>query len=159
MAHDYSGTARRRMNQVESQDLGVYLLMIDHADLVEPIRLVNDNADILHNGHTWIALPFTITPPSDISQGQPKGRIEIANVGREIMPWLDQSAGGNGALITMRYIFRQFPDSVEWEITGLLLTDLQATTTHISASIGFEDILNMPAVALRYTPTSQPGIF
>lgn len=159
MAKTLTTDGKKRLNAVESPDLGVYLLEITHADLLEPLRLVNDNADLDHDGHTWTAIPFNLTPPDDLSQGMPKGRIEVANVGREIMPWLDQSHGGNGAKIAIRFVFRTMPNFVQWEVRDLVLTNVTATTTTISAQIGFEDVLNLSAVAKRYTPTSQPGIF
>lgn len=158
MAKNYSTTLHETVNSVSAAEAPLLLLEIDHPDLSQPIRVVNDNQDLVHQGNTFVAMAFRARLPDDLEQGLPRAILSVDNVGKEMVSWLEASNGGQGATCRMIQVLRSAPDVVEWETT-LNLTDLRITQTEVTGSLGYEDLLNMPGVRLRYRPEVAPGLF
>lgn len=158
MAKDYSQAARRQMTAVERTDPPLFLLEITHSGLSDPLRVVNDNAPLTHRGDEFLAFPFRLIPPSDLQQGQPRGQLEIDNTGRQLMQWIETSDGARGAQCRLIQVLRSTPDIIEWDVT-LSMRDLSVDSRVVRASLSFDDILHLSAVALRHTPEHTPGIF
>lgn len=154
---DFSRNAQQKINAT-SGEIPVVLLEINHSDLALPIRVVNDNQDITSNGNLYTALAFNITLPDDFGEQIPKATLSVDNIGRELTQWLEASAGARGATVTVRMVMRDTPNLYEMEIT-MDLTNLSINWLEVSGSLGFENILNRPAVALTYRRDTAPGIF
>lgn len=134
------------------------LLEISHASLTTPVRVVNDMQDLTSNGNLFIACPFRYVLPDDFENQLPKARLAVDNVGRDLMYWIETSAGGNGSTVKMMQVMRSRPDTVEWSIT-MNLYNVQVTMKEVSAELGFENLFAKPAVLLQYRPDNSPGIF
>jgi len=161
MARNISTTAAKAVNSTAAAALPIYLLEITHPDLATPIRIVQDTKDVVYAGDTYIAMGFTIIPPDDMSSGLPKARLAVDNVTRDLMQWVETSNGAQGASATIRAGMRNAQNVVtviEWSQT-LDLADITATFQTVSASLGYEDILNLPGVPYTYTPDTAQGIF
>lgn len=153
-----SDNYKRAINATGGNEIPLLLLEIHHADLVLPIRVVADNQDLTHQGHVFTAMAFRATLPDDLESGQPRAQLAIDNVGRELMQWLEQTAGGKGATVRMIQVLRSDPDTIEGDIT-LDLTNLQATALEVTGTLGFQDVLNLPGIPLTYRPDVAPGLF
>jgi len=136
----------------------VYLLEITHPQLAQPVRVVRDNQDIVSNGSLFLAVPFDIQLPTDIEGELPRAGIQIDNVGRELTQWIDASGGGKGARVRLMQIMRDTPNVIEEDVT-LDLLKVRQTKTTISGELGYEDTLNLPALAISYRPDNTPAIF
>jgi hypothetical protein len=158
MPKNYSANFKETIHATSAAEAPLILLEITHADLAQPIRVVNDNLDLVHAGDTYTALAFRVMPPDDLSEGQPRAAIAIDNIGRELTQWLELSGGGQGATVRMIQVLRSDPDTVEWEVT-LDLADVQVNMLEVTGTLSFDDILNLPAVPLSYRPDVSPGIF
>jgi len=158
MPKSYSTNAKKEMNAVNSNDILLLLLEINHSSLPQPIRVVNDNQDVTHLANVYTALAFSVTLPDEQETGLPRAQISIDNIGRELTQWLDISGGGQGATARFMHVLRSAPDIVEWESTLELFNVVQAATV-ITGTLGYLDVLNLPAVALTYTPQRFPGLF
>lgn len=134
------------------------LLEINHASLTTPVRVVNDMQDLTSNGNLFIACPFRYVLPDDFENQLPKARLAVDNVGRDLMYWIETSAGGNGSTVKMMQVMRSRPDTIEWSIT-MNLYNVQVTMKEVSAELGFENLFAKPAVLLQYRPDNSPGIF
>lgn len=154
----YSTTAKRKLNSVAGAELPVIALEITHPMLASPIRVVNDNAELIHQGNTFVALQFRVSLPEDLEEVLPRATLAVDNVGKELVSWIEASNGGEGAQVRMLQIMRSDPDVVEWEIT-LDLTNMRITTPEVTGELGFENLLDRPAVALTYRSDTQPGLF
>lgn len=155
---DYSAAARKRINATSAPELPVMLLEITHADLTTPVRVANYSEDITHQGNVFTALAFEITPPGDYSAGLPRAGIRIDNVGRDLTDWIESSNGGRGARARLIQVLPSAPDTVEWDI-AMNLENISMTAQNVSADLAFNDVLNLPAVALNYRPDVAPGLF
>lgn len=154
---DYSAQARRAINAT-SGEAPVILLEITHPDLSAPIRVAQDNADIVCQGNVFAAFAFEIDLPDDQDKQTPRARLAMDNVGRELTQWIEASNGGEGAQVRVMQVMRSDPDVVEWEAT-LDLSNVEMDVRRVTGELGFEDLLNKPGVLLRYDPQTAPGIF
>lgn len=133
-------------------------LEIQHADLPEPVRVVNDNADLVSNGHTFIAAPFRFVLPDDQESQAPKASLAVSNVGKPLMQWIEASNGAKGATVRIMQIMRSRPDVIEYETT-MGLANITADVREVSGALGYDNLLARPSVSLRYAPDTHPGVF
>jgi hypothetical protein len=155
---DYSAPARREMSKVNATNLQLTLLEIDHPDLTTPVRVVNDRADIVFETNTYTALGFRIALPSDLQKGLPRASLSVDNVGKELVTWLEDSNGGKGTTVRILQVLRTDTSTAEVDIT-MTLFNIEVTSAAVTGQLGFEDILNIPAVTLIYSPEVAPGLY
>ena len=96
--------------------------------------------------------------PDDFDGRLPKASLSIDNVGRELTTWLESSGGGRGATCTIRLVMREAPDVIEYEIT-MDLVNLGIDWRTVTGQLGYEDLLNRPAVRLQIRQDTAPGLF
>lgn len=158
MSRTYSLNARRQLHGTVSDDPPLVLLEITHDALPQPVRVVGDSQDIISNGATFIAMGFRVRLPDDVQGQQPRAELAIDNIGRELMQWIEQSAGGRNARVRLMQVLRSAPNNIEWEMS-MYLNNLRATATEVSGELGFPRLLDVPAVQIRADPQTMPGIF
>lgn len=141
-----------------SGDAPVYLLEITHPQLAVPIRVARDTQDLVSNGETFTAMAFDVSFPDQQAGALPSAPIAIDNVGRELVQWLEASQGGRGAKVRIMQVMRDDPDTIEAEYT-LDLLGVKQTSPRVVGRLGYEDTLNLPALAATYRPDNTPGIF
>jgi len=66
-----------------SSEILLYFLVIDHPQLLEPIRVVNDVVAYLWQGNVYAGFPFELTPLTD-SDRPSLGSLQIQNVDSHI---------------------------------------------------------------------------
>ncbi|MCB1282319.1 MAG: DUF1833 family protein, partial [Salinibacterium sp.] len=69
----------------QSDDPILVCMTIDHADLAQPFRVVNDTVDLVSNSVTYTAYPFEFTPPEQRHGALYPAQITIDNVHRDII--------------------------------------------------------------------------
>lgn len=158
MPRSYSGVYKSTLAQVSAPEAPHILLEIDHPDLTTPIRIINDTQDLTSNGNLYLACPFRCVLPDDFENQLPKARLAVDNIGRELMFWIETTAGGNGSTVRFMQVMRSRPDQIEWEIT-MSLYNVQVTMQEVSGELGFENLFSKPAINLQYRPSTTPGIF
>lgn len=136
----------------------VVLLEITHPELLAPARVVNDNQDLISNGQNFVACGFETHMPDDQAGAMPRVPIAIDNLGGELTAWLDDSAGGRGAQVRMMQVMRDTPNVIEQEFTLELLNSRQNMEL-IQGELGYENVLDQPALQATYTPETAPGLF
>lgn len=107
---------------------------------------------------TFTAMDFDIQLPDDIQGRLPRAPIRIDNVGRELTQWIDESKGGRGAQVRVMQVMRDDPDTLEYDVTMDLL-GVRQNGAFVTGELGFQDTLNLPALAASYRPDNTPGIF
>jgi hypothetical protein len=158
MPRNYSAHFRSRINATAADEAPLILLEIAHPTLATPIRVVNDTQDLVSNGNLYVGVAFAIWLPDDIEGQMPRARLAIDNVGRELVEPIENSGGAQGATVRVMQVLRSQPDVIEWEAT-LDMRNVEMTQAQITGELGYEDILNRPAIAMRYDPASSPGLF
>ena len=154
----YSTTARKEISKVNAPNLPVTLLEIDHADLTVPVRVINDREDIVFETNTYTALGFNITMPTDLQKGLPRASLSIDNVGKELVEWLEASGGGANTSVRIIQVLRTDPSVAEVDML-MTLNNITITSQSIAGDLGFEDLLNVPAVTIIYSPEFAGALF
>lgn len=157
MARNVSTSYKQAVNS-NGKELPLTLLEITHSALAEPVRVVNDTDAITVQGNEFTPLSFRPVWPDDLSQGLPRAGLSIDNVGRELTQWIESTGGGQGAEVRLMQVLRSDPDTIELDIT-LGLDKVSMNQLEVSGELGFDDILNRPAVTLNYRPEVAPGLY
>lgn len=158
MARTYSLAARRQLHTTASGDPPLVLLEISHANLPQPVRVVGDSQDLTSNGNVFVGMGFRVRLPDEVQGQQPHAELAVDNIGRELMQWIEQSAGGRNARVRFMQVLRSAPNNIEWEIS-MYLNNLKCTNAEVSGELGFPRLLDIPAVSVRADPQTMPGIF
>ena len=158
MPKEYSAQYKSTLAEVNAPEAPLILLEIDHTELSEPVRVVNDTQDLTSNGNLYIGFPFRCVLPDDFENQLPKARLSVDNVSRDLMYWIETTGGGQDSTATFKQVLRSNPDVIEWSIQ-MSLFNVNVTMQEISAELGFENLFGKPAVSFKYTPTTSPGLF
>lgn len=148
----------------DTQSVYLILLEVDHPTLNEPLRFVNNNEDVLHQGNTYQWYPFGITLPAD-SKDQVKVQITIDNVSQQVIQVLREIK--TAPTITLKVIVlepsEQSPpvqDDVELGPIQLHLKDYKANAQSITGTVSYAgDFLNQKFPSMRFTPQTAAGMF
>jgi len=154
----HSAAYHRTINATSATESPLELLEIDHPTFGAPVRVVNDTQDVVSNGDTFAACAFYCQWPDDADGRMPRARLVLDNVGRELAQLLEDSNGGEGATMRFVEVLRSAPDTIEREAT-LELKNVEIVNMQVTGELGYEDILNRPAVAISYRPDVAPGLF
>ncbi|WP_420010452.1 DUF1833 family protein [Tateyamaria sp.] len=139
----------------------VTCLDVQHPDSPSgPVRVVNDTSDIEVGGEQYISTHFQAQLAADVERQAPRAQIVIGNIGRELSNWIEAVGGGAGGTIRIFEVLISadgIAGAPEWEIE----MDIGAITVDdlVTVTLGFDPLLNRPAVSLRYDPQTAPGLF
>lgn len=137
-------------------DLPLILLTLDHDDLVEPLRVVNNKSDITSNGEVYTAFPFEIELPSDLEDAPPNARLRIDNVSREIGQTIRSIS--TPPSLTVQVVRGDAPDTVELEFSGMVLRNVRYDALTVQGDLEFEDLTREPFPAITFSPADFPGL-
>ena len=154
----YSDEFKINVNKLNSDELVLVLLEINHPFLSQTIRLVNDNRDFLLNGNNYLAMPFQITRQNDVQGEIPKVSLVVSNVGRSLIRWVDSTGGGKGATISIVLARRSDPNKEE-ERVSLNIERVSVTTQTVTFSLIVQNNFTVRAVKTLYDMKRAPGLF
>jgi len=106
----------------QTSEVFIELLVINHDDLGTPIRLCNNNVDVVSNGNTYSAFPFFAALPSDEEDQEPRATVTISNVDQSIVALVRGLTGR--PTFTISVVTASTPDTEEFsphtfEVIGL----------------------------------------
>lgn len=157
MAKNYTANFKEKTGASAGEEPS-YLLEITHPQLAQPIRVTNDQADIASNGNNFTSCAFRVQFPEDVVGVMPRVPVAIDNIGKELTQWLDASNGGRDAQFRIMQVMRDTPNVIEQEYTMTLINAHQGVI-EISGTLGYENIMEQPALGATQTPELQPAIF
>lgn len=144
------------LNAEVAEEVYLCLLTIDHDDLANPIRVVNNLENITSRGLTFLGLPFEIELPSETADGPGVAQIKVDNVDRRIVQALRIIT--TPPEVTIEVIVADDPDTVEMLVDDLKLTNASYDQTVVRGTLMFQDVVGEPA---NETITSErfPALF
>jgi len=158
MPRAFSSAYKRKVNSSGADESPVILLEIHNDAWLNPIRVCNDNQDLVHLGNTYSAYDYDVVLPSDTEKELERATLRIDNAGEEMTEPLDASRGGVGTTVRFIEVLRSIPDNIEWEATMDLL-NISVQWVQIDGELGYEDLLNIPVVTLDFRPDTAPGLY
>lgn len=145
------------MNAQETGEVLLFLLTINHADLIEPLRFVNNNTAIVSNGATYSPYWFDLQLPDDSSGGISSVRLTIDNIDRQIALVIRSIT--TAATLDLSLILASAPDDLELTLSGLTLRNVEFNAATVSGELIFEERLSNQYPKDLFTPQNFPGLF
>ncbi len=158
MPRIFSGALKSNLIQVNNTDVAVFLIEINHPSLGQPIRLCDDSQDLVSNLNTYKSCPFKVTFPNDSDSEVPRARLEVDNIGRSLVTWLEQTNGAENTTVKMMIVQKSNPDLIEYDVE-LNFSQILITPFKVSGTIGFDRLLNARAVNQTYNPDDFKGLY
>ena len=124
----------------ESESVWLVLLVISHATLPVPYRLVNNTEFIVSGGDVYIAYPFEIILSADDGTKLPEISLTIDNVDRSLVETIRTLA--EPPKIAIKVVLASQPDVVEIEINNMVLREVSYDQYKITGILYADDILN-----------------
>lgn len=140
----------------ETDEAFLILLSIIHPDIVT-LNITSDGVETISNGVTHIPFPFKITLPRSDPQQQPRARIEIDNVDRQIVIAIRLLK--TEPEIQIKVVRSSDPDAVEVEFTGFKLRNTFYDSLVVTGDLTVEDFLTEPYPAGIFDPSRFPAGF
>lgn len=140
----------------DASDLPLVLLVLEHADLPDPIRVVNNTEDVTSNGELFVAFPFELQLPDAREDAPPRARLRIDNVSREIGQAIRLIS--TPVSVTIQVVRQDDPDFVEVEFAGMKLRNVKFDALQVEGDLAFEALDREPYPAFSYTPGAYPGL-
>ena len=160
---DASDRWQKAARAVSPKDALITCLEITHPNVAQPVRAANDVQQRIVDGETYYPVRFQAQFADSVEGRVPRATMRMDNVGSILTQWIDASDGGSEAQIRVFQVAASFGepsggDSVEWE-TVMDVTQMRYDQESAYASLGFEPLLERPAVQQLHDPNVSPGLF
>lgn len=152
-----SAAARAALYAPQTSQVFLNLLEISHDEMVTPIRLVDNNEDVVSGGNTYTAFPIVVQRPPDQEGTLPRVQLTVTNVTREFIDEVRSIA--SPFTITISVVMASSPDTVEsgpYEFESL---SCEYDAQNITFTLGYEALMQEPFPYQIYDPTNYPGLF
>jgi hypothetical protein len=158
MANQISAQLIAQMFAQESGDPFLTLVTLTHPDFAGPVRLVNNQEDIISNGQTFIAFPLEITLPTDDDAGVAREiSITFANTSLELVDELRSVQ--TPVNVQLDLILASTPDIIEFSFQEFKLRTVSFDQMSVQAKLFMDDFLNVELTSESYSPAIYPGLF
>lgn len=150
--------AWREMTRATASCATPVLMVIDHADLADPIRITDNAVDLTYEGNVYTAWPFKIDLPDETEDSLGEARITISNVHRDIA----EVIRGLEASPTISIVAAYWPDVGVADAmvqNAFVLKDVTTTVDTISGTAWQDDGMEDEAGSITVTPQDFPGAF
>lgn len=141
----------------DTDEVWLILVTIDHADLAEPIRVVNNTQDVTSRGDLFVGFPFNITLPDEREDAPSRARLVVDNVSREIAESVRSIT--SAPTVTIEVIRAADPDTVEISWPFFSLRNVKWDALKVSGDLVFDDFMSEPYPAGIFSPASWPALF
>lgn len=142
----------------ESSEAVFILLTITHNNIKDgPIRVVNNNEDVMSRGEKFLSYPFIIELPSSKDDEIPQARLTIDNIDLKILYGL--SLCGTSPVIKVEIVMESTPDTVELVYDQFRILSYSFNATQITAVLGFDAFYDSPFPKDIYSPKNFSGLF
>lgn len=157
MSRTLSQAARRAINAQETEQVFLLLLTLDHEELAEPIRVVNNTENVTSRGALYVAYPFEIALPGEDPESVARVTLRIDNVDRQIVQSLRTVQAPLSTALEV--VLAASPDTVEAGPFNMTLVAAEYDALVVTGELAFEDVLNEPFPGHSYIPSEYPGLF
>lgn len=157
MSRSLSTAARAALYGPQTAEVFLHLLEIDHADLVTPIRLVDNTEDIVSNGDTYTAFPFSVSLPPDQEGELPRVQLVVDNVTQLLIAEVRSIA--TAFTVSLSVVMASDPDTVEAGPWAFEAKSVEYDVQRLTFTLAYESLLQEPFPYPIYSPVDYPGLF
>ena len=155
------------MNAEYTGEIFITLLTIRHPDFPDILYVSSDPTTLISsfplkygtvsNGHTFLFCPMNVLFPDDVEGRPPSARLEISNVGRELIE-LARSVTTPGTC-DINCVLASAPNTIEVNYPVLDIQAMQATAATLVLEFGLDPLDVEPIPAGIFGPANFPGLF
>lgn len=168
MSRNISLAARKEMNKPATGATPITLVVIEHEDLEEPVRLSADYTETLSveplmfgtvsNGQTYRFALMSANLPDDQEGSPPRTTIVFENVDQDQVAVLRSMSPFKVATVSLYVVMASSPDAIEVEFTGLNGGRVDYDAGQITMEISREPVASEPWPCDRMTKARFPGL-
>lgn len=133
------------------------LLTLSHADMAEPIRIVQSQADVVSRGNTFQAVAFAITLPKDDGETHPTVRLVVDNVDRRFTELIRTVPTPADTMLEL--VLASAPNTVEAGPWYFSAQTVSWDVSQVEFTLGHEDLLNAEHLVYGLDPVTFPAMF
>lgn len=152
-----STTLQTAINASTTDQAFIMLCEIDHASLSEPIRVANNWQDVVSNGNTYVAFPFEVTLPDDVTDQMPRPTLKIDNVDLAITDAVRKMVGV--ATVQLSVVLSSTPDTVEFGPFAMKLRKVEYDAQTVTGELAFDELWGEPFPGDTIGPNLYPSLF
>jgi hypothetical protein len=149
--------ALRAINAQSTGEVFLVLLILSHPAMDQALFFVNNYADVVSNGITYVAWPFDMPMPETGGDTLPSITLTIDNIDRRIGEAIQNI--NTPIDVTLQVVLASNPNVVELGPLSLRMRSVDVSLTTITGTLVYEDLLNEPFPYETYTPATAPGLF
>ena len=123
---------------------------------LEPLRVVNNNEDIISRGNKFVACGFDIILPSDDGEQLPTVKLRIDNADGMIIDWIRGFT--TAPILMLEIVLSDRLDVVERSIDFLRLSSVGYDCLEVNGTLSVENVLSSKFPAESYSPVFFPAI-
>jgi len=147
MPRDLNDRILNAMMAETTAEMVLWLLIIEHDDLVEPLRIVNNSEDVMHDGEVYTAMGFEVIPPED-REGTPRSaRVTFDNVSQWLTPTI-RNLNGDFDVTFKRVMYTDLDasppefDEVLSEFPPMKLSSVSYDVFTVRGVLSYDDVSN-----------------
>lgn len=157
MSRTLSTPALQSLFAQETGEALLFLVTLDHSTWPAPVRLVNNQTDVVSGGETFSAFPLSISLPTEDPDQIPRCTIQVCSVDRQILAAL--RALSTAPSVAVAIVLGSTPSTIEAGPFTFQLADYTYDSVTITGTLAHEDVLSEPIPAGTFNPTDFPGLF
>lgn len=142
--------------KLNSGEVLLDLIQINHSELTEPFYLVVNNEDIIHNGVIYTAVGVSIKEPG---QGEkiPRAEISVCNVDLKLMD-IVQNINEEPEVI-LKQIYASQPDVVVRTIGTFRMKSVNGNHQVLTFELSFDGLSNKGYPEKDFNSRDFPGLY
>lgn len=152
-----STAAKQSLFAAHTGTVWLVLLTIDHDELDEPIRVVNNTVNITSRGNEFIAFPFEVELPQEREESPPKVTLRLCNADRRVVQAIRSIQGP--PTVTLEIVTSNDWDTVEIGPLSFSLNEARFDAAVVEGDLNFEPVLDEAWPSGTFNPAGFPGLF
>lgn len=157
MARSVSVAALQGALAQETGEVYLVILEVDHPSFGDPLRFVNNDADITSGGDVYSAFPFEIRLPDDREDKEPTASLKITNVSRELIDEIRSIAEPPSMVVSV--ILESSPNTIEWGPLDLEARGVTYDADNIVFNLAYSAFTREPFPYQTFDSVKFPGLF
>lgn len=126
---------------------------------IPTIYFVNNTEDIVSNGVTYTAYPFSVILPPDDPDLQVRARLTLSHVTTELNVLRSIAGRRERAAFALKVIDADDPDTILQSVSGLVAASVSYNAEQMDIDLTIDNFLTEPFPSATFSPSTFPGIF
>lgn len=146
-------------NLPQTSEIYIYLVTFSHAVLDSPIRICNDVAPVISNGHTYLPYGFDYTPPDDRPEEINNGTLSVDAIDRVVVEMVNAVGETDDPLnIEIQEILISDPDTPIYDPVSYTARVFVGTTYTVDMTLEFSFPFDEPIPGATFSRDKFPGL-